>query len=176
MRKARKPRRPAWVVTAEKILREWLAKAGIEDEVRVEVWKRMPRVGDPAKSVGSYARHSQFRGSPVLRLSANIPEIVKEDCLAHGEGRHQIEHDTIACARDTLVHEYGHVVWEFARLSSSPHPDLPRLRALVTGWKGGEEQFAEDFAEALGSFLDPAMKEIVALYAAVLRSEQEQTT
>jgi hypothetical protein len=74
-------------------------------------------------------------------------------------------------AAQTAAHEYGHVIWEFAARSSSPHPSLQKLRAALEAYD--EEEFVEAFVRLFSADYDPAVKQATRHYAEVLKSEQE---
>lgn len=162
---------PAWAVAARNVLYTWLRERRIEEEVRVEVWKKVPKVDGPC--VGSYVRMSQWRGLPTFRLAASLPRAVR--AVWKGlETTTSLPTEILRAAAETLAHEYGHVVWEFAEKSSSPHPSRLTLREKVLAWEAGEEDFAEGFMLEIARDDGPdGMNEIVKLYAEVLASERD---
>ena len=136
---------------AEEVLAA-LKRRGIADGFRVEVRHRPDRPW-----VGWYRRRSQFRSvGPVFALNAG--------CLVRAGRRLEAE---VAL---TLAHEYGHLVWEWAELRG-PRSFLEAVVEAVVD--GGEEAFAEEFAQALvGGWPSTSIEEVLAGWGTVLRSAQ----
>jgi hypothetical protein len=135
-----------------------LAEVGIHDRFTVKL--REPKNEDWA---AMYRGGSQFKGRPIFWISARLDEVLDED-----------ENPLIAVT-SSLLHEYGHVIAEWAAARNEP------MRALLAeGWPGmdpywgahrpwDEERFAEDFAQWLygGGFVygdEGTLAKIVALY------------
>lgn len=139
-----------------------LAAAGIEDKIVVKL--HAITVGPEA--VGQYRGGSQFRGAPVFWISndAAMWDQVEPADLVRGM--------TI-----TILHEYGHVIWEYLRVRSSTVPNAEKLwddlRALSMGSEDeDEEEFAEAFAQSLywSDSRNPVVMEIARRYGTLLHS------
>lgn len=173
-----RPRQPAWAREGKEALLRWLLALGIKDDFRVTVWKRMPRV--PAVAgvdyVGSYVRFSQWsiRGTE-LRLSAHLPEYVRALLVERKVAflTALLDGYTRDAAKETLAHEYGHVVWEFIGRTGSPHPSVAAARAMLAHLgPEDEEDFAEGFVVAIRTYPDPWLLKLLRLYGEILRSER----
>lgn len=119
-----------------------LAAAGIEDRIVVKL--RALTVGPEA--VGQYRGMSQFHSSaPIFWISNNVALWDRLEPV-----------DLVRGMTITILHEYGHVIWEHLRVRNSfkPRPEAEKLwndlRALSTGSAAeDEEEFAEAFAQSL---------------------------
>jgi hypothetical protein len=113
---------------------------------------------------------------PIFWISADIERVVAK-CERGYLTCSQLAYETSRVIVDSLIHEYGHVIWEFAELR---YPDLRLLiEHYIIGAEGGEETFAEDFMKLCrGDELfmdgDPALlRQIVQAYTQKLRETLE---
>lgn len=132
-----------------------------DDEFIVKV---KPNLRDPG-FLGQYRSFSQFRGRPIFWLNSRLHRVVETWLAKHARLDQTIDAHRVAV--DTILHEYGHVIWEFARLRD------PALYADVREVSDDdEEEFAETFALVVrkGS-ASPAYRRIIAAYMAALRGK-----
>jgi hypothetical protein len=108
-----------------------LVKHGIDDSFTVKMKEPVNE-----KWVACYRAKSQFSGKPIFWLSKSLLDMPEEFVIS-------------------VLHEYGHVIAEYAWVRS------PALQELIrSNWKGqflmrpwDEEDFAEEFAQYLaGNF------------------------
>ena len=126
-----------FVSYAEKEALEHLSEHGIADAIVVKI-KRMK---DP-RWLGSYRGLSQFKSSyPIFWVNEQLLEKIK------AEGIH--EDDAPLVITDTILHEYGHVIWEFLRIRGSTQQEAQRLWDDIRAVEDDEEEFAENFAFAV---------------------------
>lgn len=143
------------IKNARKFLFERLAHYGIEDSVIVKVHS----VNIP-EAVAQYRSLSQFRSKPTFWLSPDLVDGGMSTCEGAIQG--DIE--------ESLMHEYGHVVWEWAHKSN--HQKSEKLKKLLTSWDDDEEDFAEDFAQALtGRWPDVKIEKVARLYGRFLSED-----
>ena len=109
-----------------------MIKHGIEDSFTIKIKEPVNE-----KWVACYRAKSQFSGKPIFWLSKSLLDMPEEFVIS-------------------VLHEYGHVIAEYAWARS------PALQELIrTNWKGqflmrpwDEEDFAEEFAQYLaGNFV-----------------------
>jgi len=117
-----------------------LAEVGIEDDIVVKIHKTT------ASALGQYRGASQFRSGTTFWISPDVPAVLVREGIAAS-----MLEDVIV---DTILHEYGHVLWEFLRIRSHLNPKAERLwedvRALSTGSEDDDEEgFAENFGLAV---------------------------
>ena len=121
-----------------------LQRMGIHDQLRV----KFRPLADPTW-LGQYRSLSQFRGGPIFWV----------DPAAHAD-----QPDVRRAIVQTILHEYGHVIWEYARLRD---PDLYDRAQTVAD--EDEEEFAETFALVVyNGAASPAYRGIIQLYARAL--------
>ena len=142
---------------AKKVVLEMLADRGIPDNivVKVKTIKKHP------EWLALYRSRTQFRGhGPIFWVNENLPEIVEriesELDETHGRSAHL---DPLTVTVDTLLHEYGHVVYEYATV----RPDQFTIDVLER-WPD-QEEFAEDFIEYIRSgWIDPSYEKVIDEY------------
>ena len=98
--------------------------------------------------LGQYRSLSQFKSGPIFWVNSNITEDNYPD------------HDVHRIIVDTILHEYGHVIWEFGRLRDQK---LYEMCEAVSD--GDEEEFAETFAVVVSNnAVSPTYRKIVKQY------------
>lgn len=118
-----------------------LARLGISDTFTV----KLRQTTDSAHWVAQYRSNSQFRSGPIFWVSPNHPNDLGE-------------------LTKSLLHEYGHVIYELARNRSST-----LLDDIDTAFMDDEEEFAESFGRAVYAEKDyPWLSRIVRGYLAAL--------
>lgn len=130
-----------------------LRQHGIEDGFGV----RLGKVGGGC--LAHYKARSQFsaRGA-VFVVSPRLDKAIGPE---HNVTPH-------ALLVDTLLHEYGHVIYEWARLR-----DPALFHEVVESVDGDEEDFAETFAHAMTKrWPDRGMERIAETYGAKLAAER----
>lgn len=154
----------ARVAKAKKRAVAALKAVGIKDPFTV----RVKKVGGEA--LGLYRHHSQFmQRGPIFWINEDLPKIAKKSGVSE-------RLDDILL--DTLLHEYGHVIYEFA-LEMAKHKYANQTKAF---WKdiqaqntgpGFEEEFAEMIAHTLGDgHIDPVYYEFAERYAELLEAPE----
>lgn len=154
----------ARVAKAKKRAVAALRAVGINDRFTVRVKKVRPGV------LGVYRHHSQFMSrGPIFWVNEDLPKIAKRDGVSD-------RLDDIIF--DTLLHEYGHVMFEWAR-EVSKHK---YARQVKTFWEDiqaqstgpdFEEEFAEMMAKTLGDgHLDPVYHGFAERYGELLEAEE----
>jgi hypothetical protein len=121
------------------LLDELSASHSISDMVTVKIKKDHPlfRKGG---CLACYRSASQFRSRPIIWVNADLHNI----CLrVSQEAINPVEEPVEQILRDTLAHEYGHVVAEYARFR------IPELQKFIFSTYSDEEDFAEDMAKFL---------------------------
>ena len=120
-----------------------LQRFGIVDHITVKF-----RPTSQTDSLGQYRSFSQFRGGPICWVSSEITE------------ENYPDHDIHQIIVDTILHEYGHVIWEFARLR-----DDKLMKMCDAAAFGDEEDFAETFAVVVANnAVSPTYRKIVKRY------------
>ncbi len=136
---------PGIVASARKDINDRL---GIEDAFMVRVKSFTKRTA----YLGLYRSGTQFTSMPVFWINEHLPSMITpEDTLAG---------ISLAIAvRHTIIHEYGHVIAEWAQLRCA------ELNHLITAYFNHEEDFAERFIGYVESnFESDVFEPIVALY------------
>ncbi len=102
---------------------------GIEDDFQVKI----KRASKPYVSnfIGQYRAGSQFRSGPIFWINPELPELLSEE---------RISTPIETVIEDTILHEYGHVIWEYASKRDS------ELMEYIYAIESDEEEFAETFA------------------------------
>lgn len=122
-----------------------LARFGVQDRFTVKI--KPARKGE---WIGMYRSRTQFHGHrlPIFWISEAAPRIAK----ATGWSLHR-------ALVSTLLHEYGHVIYEWAKLES------PALMQDIENITDDEEDFAETFGiAAMNGASSPAYRKIAARY------------
>lgn len=131
-----------------------LAKFDIDDTFTVKV-KRFPKKS--AGALALYRSRSQFRKGPIFWVNEDF----ERKCdLAFVD----------ACPELvlTLLHEYGHVIYEFADVRARFFD--PTLKESIVTIAEDEEDFAETFAVVVRKdAASPAYRAIIARYMLLLR-------
>ena len=156
-----------FVSYAKKEALEHLSEHGIADAIVVKI-KRMK---DP-RWLGSYRGLSQFKSSyPIFWVNEQLLEKIK------AEGIH--EDDAPLVITDTILHEYGHVIWEFLRIRSSyagsqaHHAEIAALWDDIQAVEDDEEEFAENFAFAVrGRHENPVYTRFAKRWGTLLSKER----
>jgi len=135
--------------------------AGIDDHFIVKVKKVRENW------LGLYRHRSQFSSKPIFWINSDLPRMAREADVTDRFDEMLV---------DTILHEYGHVIYEFAELRGKPtwmnNPtarhlwnDIQRIRTA----SGFEEVFAETMARFLkGEATRGAYRDIVQRYAECL--------
>jgi hypothetical protein len=123
-----------------------LQRFGIDDRLQIKFRK----TAEP-DWLGQYRSFSQFRSGPIFWVN---------------EAAHVDQPDVRKALVQTILHEYGHVIWEYARMRD------PALYDLVTTIAGDdEEEFAETFAIVVyNDAASPAYRDVVRHYVKALRA------
>jgi hypothetical protein len=116
-----------------------LYEHGIDDKftLRVKTFKRK----DNTRWVALYRGFSQFASGPIIWINEDIPRIMKEKCCKDDEdwefmcATGDVNRGTI----DSIIHEYAHVIAEYARYRDD------KLRDFIKSHWHDEEEFAEHF-------------------------------
>jgi hypothetical protein len=121
---------------------EALKAAGIEDRFIVKVKKVKE------DWLGLYRHRSQFSSKPIMWINQNLPAMAREAGVTDRFDEMLV---------DTILHEYGHVVYEFAELRGRPtwmnNPTARRLWRDIRGLQRGPRFNEEVFAETMARFL-----------------------
>lgn len=134
---------PKTISAAARDAQAALEAFGIRDSFNVKVKDFGPAHAD---DVGLYRSRSQFRRGPIFWINKNLTALVPEPLL-HGE------------IVMTLLHEYGHVIYEYARIRA------PALRVLIDDVTDDEEDFAETFSIAVArGARAPTYRRIAAMF------------
>lgn len=129
---------------------ERLSAAGIEDQVVVK-WRAL---SDPT-GLGQYRSGSQFRSRPTIWVNEKLPQLADEQGVLD-----QIE----VIILDTILHEYAHAMWEYARFRA---PSLFRLMSELAD----EEEFVETMGLVLrGKYQTPVYRNLARKFGEVLAS------
>jgi hypothetical protein len=123
----------------------------IDDSVTVKI-KNFK--SDRKHALAVYRSGSQFRSVPIVWVNDSFVAMCEEQC-----------EDPLKQLVLTLLHEYGHVIYEFARCR------LPELHADIDAVADDEEDFAETFAVVVRNKAESsAYRSFIARYMAALRS------
>ena len=104
-----------------------LAKAGIHDDVKIGLQKF---TGAQQCWLALYERMSQFKAPPRFWVNTQTPGIIDAAVLPQDT---TVEDVMV----DSVIHEYGHVIEEWARVKN------PEMKRLIYGPFSDEEDFAE---------------------------------
>ncbi len=107
---------------------------GIDDEDGITVKLKAMKGPKDQHWIGLYRSMSQFRGGAIFWINSDIQKVVEEEGLDPGKTKDVI--------RDTILHEYGHVIWEYASKRA------PALMENIQAIDDDEEEWAESFALA----------------------------
>ncbi len=120
------------VAKAKKWTLDSLRRLGIHDMVTVKV----KRFAKSPNWLAMYRSNTQFGRNPIFWINENILDVMREADVPDSE--------LLKVVYDSLLHEYGHVIWEWARAR-----DADTYKTLFWGNKtwGGEEEFAEGFVQ-----------------------------
>jgi hypothetical protein len=138
-----------------------LVGAGISDVSSCVKVKPFGAVGKNTDWLGLYRSMSQFRSRPIFWLNESLPDKVDDivDEFNPGVPVPVRRHESFKAAVDTLLHEYGHVIAEYASKRSKSLSDK-----IKASWNC-EEEFAEDFMEyARNPHGNPKMKRVIEEY------------
>jgi len=138
-----------------------LKAAGVEDKIVVKL-----HAITLSEAVGQYRGGSQFRGAPIFWISDNVALWDRFEPT-----------DLVRGMTLTILHEYGHVVWEYLRVRHTHNQDARKLwddlRALSTGSASeDEEEFAEAFAQSLYWGKQTEAMRFAGRYGALLRANE----
>lgn len=134
------------VATAKRIAMKELLRVGIDDNFVVKV------KGTKSHDwIAQYRGNTQFTGAgrgPIFWVSPNIEEAIRD---MNRELGIEEKPDVLSALVDSMLHEYGHVVAEWA------HKRNEEMSGIIErGWPGSiygrpwdEERFAEDFMQWL---------------------------
>lgn len=148
------------VKTAQTAALKELARIGVKDNIVV----RLKRCR--GNWIAMYRSRTQFTGAgrgPIFWVSPETwNHLVKEKAEVGETPPNHV--DLLNVLTDSILHEYGHVIAEWAQLRSEPMKKI-----IVAGWPGwDEERFAEDFAQWLrGGFVygdESKLQSVVKLY------------
>jgi hypothetical protein len=117
------------------VLNDLNKKFGIEDELSVKV-----RETSNKKWVAQYRSFSQFKEKPIFWLNKNLSAMM-EDLDIPEDKLHDVVYDSI-------VHEYGHVIAEWARTRNQ------KMWKVIQDNFEDEEEWAEGFVDVMRSFSD----------------------
>lgn len=95
-----------------------------------------------------YMRETQFRGDPVFYVNTQTPGIIDAAVIPQ---KMTVEDVFI----DSLLHEYGHVIEEWARVKN------PEMKKLIYGPFSDEEDFAEYMVDFFRNHRDVKRRSIV---------------
>jgi hypothetical protein len=106
-----------------------LKSFGIEDSFQVKI----KRASKPYTSnfIGQYRAGSQFRSGPIFWVNPELPSLLAEE---------RTSTPIATVVEDTILHEYGHVIWEYADKRDRD------LMEYIKAIEPDEEDFAETFA------------------------------
>lgn len=107
-----------------------LRRLGIRDMVTVKV----KRFAKSPNWLAMYRSNTQFGRNPIFWINENILGVMRDADVPDSE--------LLKVVYDSLLHEYGHVVWEWARAR-----DPETYEMLLNGFWGNEEEFAEGFVQ-----------------------------
>lgn len=132
-----------------------LRRYGIDDRFTVKV-RSNPSFNE--HTLACYRGMSQFRSGPIFWINPQFLQIVERESLSS---------QAQGILVDTLLHEYGHVMYEYIRWNESAGLK-GKVEALNTG-PDFEEDFAESMAQALsGRCPDPVYEQIARDFGADL--------
>lgn len=92
--------------------------------------KVKPFPGNRQHDMAMYRSMTQFKGKPIFWINEQLPSMAKKRGVESSMGE---------IIDDTLYHEYGHLVAEWARKRD------PATSAFIASKFTGEEEFAEKF-------------------------------
>jgi len=117
------------VAKAKRWTSDSLRRLGIHDAITVKV----KQFAKSPNWLAMYRSNSQFGRNPIFWINENILDVMRDEEVPDSK--------LLKVVYDSLLHEYGHVVWEWARTRDSETYDM-----LLNGW-GDEEEFAEGFIQ-----------------------------
>jgi len=118
------------VAKAKKWTSDSLRRLGIRDTVTVKV----KQFAKSPNWLAMYRSNSQFGRNPIFWINENILGVLRDEDVPDSE--------LLKVVYDSLLHEYGHVVWEWAKARDPETYDM-----LLNGFWGDEEEFAEGFVQ-----------------------------
>jgi hypothetical protein len=128
-----------------------LAVFDIDDtfSVKIKTFK-----SDNLHTLALYRSRSQFKGrGPIFWVNESFVALCEQQCA-----------EPLKQLVLTLLHEYGHVIYEFSQFR------LPDLSADIDNVTDDEEDFAETFAVVVkNNAASPAYRDFIARYMAELR-------
>lgn len=116
----------AFIMAKERAL-GYLHKAGIDDDIDIGLKKFY---GEQECWLALYQRMTQFKTNPKFFVNTQTPGIIDAAVLP----QNMTVEDVMV---DSILHEYGHVIEEWARVKS------PEMKRLIYGPFSDEEDFAE---------------------------------
>jgi hypothetical protein len=136
-----------------------LKSHGIDDnftiKLKSEPFKKKKK---KAEWLGMYRSMTQFRGHhiPIFWLNEKLPQFAAE-----------VDEPVAVTTLETILHEYGHVMYEYARVRDS------KLFSMMRNISDDEEEFAEMMARVLGCrWKVPPYEEIIKRYVESMSSDQ----
>lgn len=116
------------------VAREFLDKMGLDESFTlrakpVTAPTARPRSGKP-DWISLYKAHSQFRQMPIFWINEDLPDLIEEAGASVSP---------ITVIRDNILHEYGHVIYEWAKYRND------KLHRLIDDNWDDEEDWAEGF-------------------------------
>jgi len=118
------------VSKAKKWTSDSLRRLNIHDTVTVKV----KQFAKSPNWLAMYRSNSQFGRNPIFWINENILGVMRDEDVPDSE--------LLKVVYDSLLHEYGHVVWEWARARDPETYDM-----LLNGFWDDEEEFAEGFVQ-----------------------------
>jgi hypothetical protein len=146
----------AIIATAKKRALVLLRDVGIKDSFTVKIHLTK---GSGADALGWYRSMSQFRGGAIFWISPTLPQ------MASAQG---VEDQIDLIVLDTLLHEYGHVIWEFAKKNHNAKSLWDKVQEVTAG---NEEEFAEMFAHNIRRKYGGSFTEIARLHGRLLAAK-----
>ncbi len=137
------------VAKAKKWTSDSLRRLDIHDTVTVKV----KRFAKSPNWLAMYRSNSQFGRNPIFWINENILGVLRDEDV--------LDSELLKVVYDSLLHEYGHVVWEWARTRDSETYDM-----LLNGFWDDEEEFAEGFVQfALNGLGEKGYRPVVEAFA-----------
>lgn len=147
---------------------EYLEEHEIYDKPLIKIKdfaKAGVRGSENREALAVYRSKSQFTsGKPIFWVNSNFDQIIREvedEVNAGGESHTNLDAEVFKALVDTLLHEYGHVIYESADFTSVDDPELLQLIEVVSD---DPEEFAEEFMQYIRGDSDPAFDRIVSEY------------
>jgi len=134
------------VQTAKGWTHATLAKLGIRDIVTVKV-KRFAKSPNWLAMYRGGTQFSRGGGNPIFWVNEGLLDVMRDEGVE--------DHQLLKVVYDSLLHEYGHVVWEWARMDGRAVGGQgeawswiqDRVVGTLAGIWDDEEDFAEGFVQ-----------------------------